>query len=485
MQMTRLKQFALSSAVALLTFSMTAPVPGQTELPEIGDSSQTVLSSAEEQELGEAFIRELRANVEFVEDPEVEAYIQGLGYRLASHSGQQNLKFTFFVVNHPAVNAFAAPGGFVGVNSGLLTTTQSESELAAVLGHEIAHVTQRHIARSFELADRASLSVLAGLVAAIVIGTQNPTAGVAAAVAVQGGATQALIDFTRANEKEADSVGIKILADAGLDPRAVPTFFQRLHDASKYYSKPPEFLSTHPVTTNRIAEATGRAEDYPYRQYADSVTYHLVRAKLRVLEAKSPQEAVDEFRNNLDSGKYLHLLGSSYGYALALLGNGELDEARKVTRLLIEKEPERISFYELLARIEIQSGNSEAALFIYEDNLELYPQDRILVRGYTDTLNKVNRSRDVLTTLDRFDNYQPLDAALFRIAAHAHERLGNQRSAHASLAEAYYLTGRLRRAIHQLELALRAPSSGNFYADAGLQARLEQLREEDALRTPN
>lgn len=483
--MKGLKHLTLLSAIALLTCSTFAPVAAQTDLPEIGDSSQTVLSSAEEKELGEAFMRELRANVELVEDPEVEAYIQGLGYRLASHSGQQNLRFTFFVVNHPAVNAFAAPGGFVGVNVGLLTTTQGESELAAVLAHEIAHVTQRHIARTFELADRASLSVLAGLVAAIVIGTQNPTAGVATAVAVQGGATQALIDFTRANEKEADRVGIKILADAGLDPRAVPTFFQRLHDASKYYSKPPEFLSTHPVTTDRIAEATDRAESYPYRQYADSVVYHLVRAKLQVLEAKTPQAAVDVFRDTLDSGKYLNLFGASYGYALALLENGELDEARKITQLLIEKDPERISFYELLARIEIQSGNTEDALFIYEDNLELYPLDRILVRGYTKTLNQVNRSRDALTTLDRFDNYQPLDPALLRIAAHAHERLGDQRSAHASLAEAYYITGRLRRAIHQLELALQAPSSGNFYADAGVQARLEQLREEEALRQPN
>ena len=267
-------------------------------------------------------MRELRASVDLIEDPEVEAYIQSLGYRLASRSGQRNLKFTFFVVNHPAINAFAAPGGFVGVNAGLVTTTQSESELAAVLAHEIAHVTQRHVARTFELADRASLSVLAGLVAAIVIGTQNPTAGVATAAAVQGGATQLLIDFTRANEKEADRVGIKILADAGLDPRAVPTFFQRLQEASKYYSRPPEFLSTHPVTTNRIAEATQRAEDYPYRQYEDSLAYHLVRSKLQVLSAESPQEAVKDFRSRLDSGKYLHLLGASYGYALALTMSG-------------------------------------------------------------------------------------------------------------------------------------------------------------------
>ena len=163
----------------------------------------------------------------------------------------------------------------------------------------------------------------------------------------------------------------------------------------------------------------------------------------------------------------------------------ELDEAREIMALLIEKDRERISFYELLARIEIESGNIDKALFIYEDNLELYPQDRILVRGYTRILNKVNRSRDALAILDRFDNYQPLDAAMRQIAARSYERLGDQRSAHASLAEAYYMRGGLRRAIHQLELALQAPSSGNFYADAGIEARLEQLREEEALRRPN
>ena len=210
-----------------------------------------------------------------------------------------------------------------------------------------------------------------------------------------------------------------------------------------------------------------------------------MRAKLQVLAAKTPQDAVNHFRDILDTGKHLNLLGSTYGYALALARDGALDEARKVTELLIRQAPERLSFYALLAKIEVASGNVDDAIFIYEDNLELYPQDRVLIRGYTNILNKVNRSRDSLAILDRFDNYQPLDPIMLETAARAHERLGDTRSAHASLAESYYMRGGLRRAIHQLELALQAPSSGNFYADAGIQARLEQLREEEELRSSN
>ena len=207
-----------------------------------------------------------------------------------------------------------------------------------------------------------------------------------------------------------------------------------------------------------------------------------MRAKLQVLDSDSPKAAVEYFRDLLDSGKYLNLLGATYGYALALASSGALAEARQVTELLIENSPERIGFYELLARIEIKSGNIDQALFIYEDNLELYPQNKILVRGYSHILNKVGRPRDALTTLDHFKKFQPLDAIMHEISANAYERLGDPRRAHASIAEAYYLKGALRRAIHQLELALKAPSSGDFYIDAGIQARLQQLQEEETLR---
>lgn len=476
---------AAPALIGVLLIGIAGPIaPAGILLPEIGDSSQTVLSSADAKELGEAFMRELRANVTVIEDPEVESYVQSLGYKLVSHTGQDNFNFTFFVVEQPGINAFAAPGGFVGINSGLITATESESELAAVLAHEVSHVTQHHIARFLELQSRATVPVIAGIIAAILIGTQNPQAGVAAAAAVQGSATQSLIDFTRDNEKEADRVGIQVLADAGLDPRAMPTFFERLQEASRYYQAPPEFLSTHPVTSNRIAESRERAEGYPYRQHEDSLSYHLVRAKLRVNAAATPQNAVEIFVDQLKTKKYLSLEGAKYGYALALSRAGAFDRARVVIDDLIERNPERVSYYAELARVEMHSGNLDEALFIYKDNLELYPQDRVLMRGYADALIRAGRPEQALRAFDRYAKYQPLDAVMHKYAARAHEYSGNSRGAHASLAEHYYVTGRLRRATHQLELAMRAPSQGDYIADAKIEARLQEFKEEEDLRAP-
>ncbi len=470
----------------LLVAIVSLPGPkarSQILLPEIGDSSQSTLSAANDKELGESFMRELRANVAFVDDPEIESFVSSLGYRLASNSDRANLNFTFFVVDNPGINAFAAPGGFIGINAGLITATESESELAAVLAHEIAHVTQRHIARSLELQDRAMVPVVAGMIAAILIGTQNPQAGVATAAAVQGGAVQSLIDFTRANEQEADRVGIQILSASEFDPRAMPSFFERLQETARYYQMPPEFLSTHPVTSARIAESRDRAERYPYRQYKSSNGYFLARAKLQVMHASTPAEAVNRFREELDSGKYLDLEGATYGYALALLRTGQLDESRKLAKQLIDKNPEQLSLYVLLAEIELAAGNLEEALFVYRDNLELYPQSPILMRGYAGALVRGGKAREALAALDRYARHQPLDAEMHRLAAQAHDQLGNQRSAHAALAEHHYISGRLQLATQQLELAMRTPGAGDFYADSRLEARLEQFKHEHALRT--
>ena len=256
----------LRNCAVLVLALMLARVPvagAQIQLPDFGDSSSKAFSNADERAIGEAFMREIRSRLTIVDDPEVEQYIQWIGYRLVSESDYYNLGFTFFVVADNQINAFAAPGGYIGANSGLITASESESELAAVLAHETAHVTQRHIARSIELAGRNNIPAIAGLIAAIIIGTQNSQAGAATAAAVVGGQAQKQIDFTRANEKEADRVGMQLLESSGFDPRAMPAFFEKLQSESRYYRKPPEFLSTHPVTTARIADTRGRAEQFP------------------------------------------------------------------------------------------------------------------------------------------------------------------------------------------------------------------------------
>ena len=449
----------------------------QVQLPDFGDPASAVISPAEEAEIGKNFMRQVRIHLVVVDDPEVEGYIQSLGYRLVSGGTQGSTSFYFFVVADPVINAFAAPGGYIGIHSGLFTGTESESELASVVSHEIAHVTQRHIVRAIAHSERTGLASLAGMLAAIAIGTQNVQAGAAAAAAASAGTRQSQINFTRANEKEADRVGIQMLASAGYDPRAMPIFFERLQMSTRYYSTPPEFLSTHPVTTNRIADSRGRAEQYPYKQYADSTSYGLVRAKLRVITTKDPARLVADFDAELDQGKKGQRTVLLYGRALALAKAGKRDRAREELRKLVEADPDRVSFRVALAQQELSATNIQEALAIFEDTYGLFPDSKQVVRGYADALLRAGQGQRALDVIDDYSRLYSMDAPLYRLAAEAYRQTGRVMESRMALGEHYYMNGDLRQAIHQLQLATREPV-GDYYQRSRAEARLQELQRE-------
>jgi len=470
--------------VALVSLLLLAPAlacaQSSIQLPEIGDSTQPGFSKHDEQALGERFMRELRAHVPLVEDPQVKGYVKSLGQELASHAGPSTLGFTFFVVDEPAINAFAGPGGYIGINAGLITSTERESELASVVAHEIAHVTQRHLQRTIAARQRMSLPSLAGLAAAILIGIQSPEAGQAAAMALGGGQAQLALNYSRQHEREADHIGIQILAKAGFDPRAMPSFFEQLQQASRYYRQPPEFLSTHPVTSSRIADSRARAERYPVQKDRDSLAYHLVRAKLEVAQM-SPEEAVPRYRERLEGGEYRNADATLYGLALALLEAGEVEAAREHTYVLLEADPDRIPYIDLQARTALAGGSVREALGTYEDALELYPGDRVLTRGYVEALLRAGRAKRAVSVIEDYQRSHSMDADMYRLAAHAHQEAGNTAASQAALAEHYYRLGRLDAAIHQLRLAGQAVGD-DYYQTTRLEARLRELEEEKAER---
>lgn len=473
---------ALSLACVVAGLGLARVGDAQINLPDIGDPSESIISSATEQAIGDAFMRELRAHVELVEDPEITQYVNSLGYELASYSAGPKPDFTFFVVDDGAINAFAAPGGYIGLNSGLITATETEGELASVVAHEIAHVTQRHIARGMEQQEKLTLPALAGLAAAILIGMQNPEAGQAAAAAVSAGQVQLMLDFSRTQEQEADRIGMQMLAGAGFDPRAMPAFFERLERASRYYRRPPEFLSTHPVTASRIADTRNRAESYEYRQRPDRVEFHLARAKLEV-RSMDAEEAVRRFEERLARGQHTNREATQYGLALASLAANQPARARELAQSLNASDPDRVPYIELLARTEVAAGRMREALDIYADALELYPGDETLTRGYVQTLLQAGEAKRALRVIDGYARHQPLDAAMYRLSAQAYQQTGNRRGAHAAQAEHYYLTGRLDGAVQQLKMAMQAPGNGDdFYESSRIEARLSELEQERARR---
>ena len=266
--------------------------PHKLDLPEMGDSSGTIFTPMQEQELGEAFFRSLHSETQVNKDPEVSEYIQTLGQKLAANSDNPAQPFHFFVVDNPEINAFAGPGGYIGVNAGLILVSEEESELASVLGHEIAHVTQRHLYQALQASGRIQMISFAAMLAAMLIGSRmggsggyqsqpyctsrnegcqrSTNAGQGLAMAAMGAGTQAMINFTRDNEAEADNIGMQILSRSEFDPRSMPTFFERMQQSTRFAGHgTPEFLLTHPVTVSRIADTRSRAEKFAYRQYLD------------------------------------------------------------------------------------------------------------------------------------------------------------------------------------------------------------------------
>ena len=229
--------FGIRAALVACVLGVSAPAPAQTELPDFGDVSSATLSPVEERRLGEAFMREVRARLALIDDPGVEEYVNSVGRRLAAATDTPGQPFHFFVVAADDINAFAGPGGYIGINAGLITNTDSEGELASVIAHEMAHVTQRHIARRFEQQERSSIPVFAGIVAAIVLGTQSPDLGQATAAAALGTAVQKTLNFSREAEQEADRVGLQVLERAGYDPLAMPAFLAKLQSAQRYARK--------------------------------------------------------------------------------------------------------------------------------------------------------------------------------------------------------------------------------------------------------
>lgn len=450
------------------------------ELPEMGDSAGTLISPIEEQQLGAAFFRNLHAQTEISQDLEIQEYIQAIGRKLSANSDTPSTPFHFFVVMDPNINAFAGPGGYIGVNSGLILLTEAESELASVMAHEIGHVTQRHLYRQIEAASKMSIPTVAATLAAILIGTQSPRMGQAALMAIQAGSIQFQIDFTRDNEKEADRVGMQTLAESSFDPRSMPTFFERLQQSTRYYGRGvPEFLRTHPVSENRIADTRGRAETYPYRQYPDSMGYLLTKAKLYVIATADKNTALKHFSALEQQGTAEQRAVARYGTGLVLLQNMQYPEASQIFQALAEQYPEQPHYFSALARTALDSRDFDKANQLFAKASQNFPNNDAIKIEYTRSLlksGKPDQAKQILNTLSDAQKQQPL---YFELLAQLYANLNQSAESHRYMAEHYYANGQTQDAITQIRLAKKVPNL-NYQLQAILDERLNfYLSEEE------
>ncbi len=466
-------------SLILLTSNVLSADIEKIQLPEMGDSSGTLISPAQEKELGEAFFRQLHAQLEINEDPEISYYIQSVGHKLAAQSDTPSQAFYFFVVLDKNINAFAGPGGYIGVNSGLFLMTEAESELTSVLAHEIAHVTQRHLYRAFEAASRLSLPTAAATLAAILLGIKNPAMGQAAVMAIQAGNAQAQIDFTRDNEQEADRIGMQTLVAANYDPRSMPTFFERLEQSTRFYGAGvPEFLRTHPVTVSRISDTRGRAEQYPYRQYPDSMNYALIKAKLRVLTQADNEEGLRYFQGHKAQGLPEQRAVAQYGEALMYLKLQKFSTAEKLLQPLVTQYPHQAHYLTALARVQLESKQYDQALSLYQQAVKRFPENYAIKFEYVQGLLKAGRPKLAQQVLKSVATIAQEKLLYLELLAQTYADLKQPAQSHRYLAEYYYAIGRTETAILQIKLAQKIKSKDVYLAEI-LDERLQFFISEE------
>ncbi|MGB7815309.1 MAG: M48 family metalloprotease [Methylotenera sp.] len=451
------------------------PTNLDTSLPDLGDVSQTVLTPQDEQRIGEQIMRDVSVSDDVVQDIEVIDYLQTLGNKLAAASPDKQQKFNFFVVQDNSINAFAMPGGVVGVHTGLILASNSESELASVLGHEIGHVTQRHMARMLAQQKYDTFKNIAGIALALLVARSNPELANGAMATASAAGVQRQLDYTREHEREADRVGLSILDSAGFDVRAMPAFFTTLQRGTRFVEgSAPSFLRTHPLTAERIADVSNRVETMPYKQVADSLEFNLVRAKLRASDGLA-QGAIDQFQDNIKERRFANEAAEHYGLAVAMLRKNDLAGTANQVKWLKTNAPKNAFIENLAARLEVARNNPQAAASQYAKGLALFPDHRSLIYGYSEHFLAINQPDKAIKLVQDKQALYPNDAYFYDILAKAYTAKNKNLLRFQAQGESYYRQYNLAKAIEQMEFAVKA-KDGNFYEHSIVETRLKELR---------
>ena len=469
-----LGQLLLLASTACLTFFAGA---AEVNLPDIGSPADATLSKNTEQQIGRSIMRQIRASGHLVEDPQITEYINDIGHRISAHANDGGHTFTFFVIDDPNINAFALPGGYIGVHTGLLEATRSEDELAGVLAHEISHVTQRHIARAIHANSRQSILNTAIMLGAILAGVAGGASGdaVQGAIAVaQGTAAQQQINFTRSNEYEADRIGISALAAAGFDPQGMASFFEVIsRGGGSPDNRAPEFLRTHPVSSARIAEARGRARDYAPVHTSDTVNYGIARSRLIVQRMETSEAALryverESYQNQSEAERY--------GRAVAYMRAGRYLEANRIFEELVDNDQEVIAYHVGVAQSELALERRRDAVASFERAKELFPRNVPVVIHYAEALLQLGNAKLAhYILLDLLNNVPPTPEQV-RLIARAANEAGDTAEAHYYMSEYRIMIGDLVGGVNLLRQALRVPDLQEIQR-IRFEARIDFLQE--------
>ncbi len=477
-----MKKHLLTTAIscALLGTSLcVVPVASgydRLNLPQMGEPADLVMSPSDEKHIGQGYMRKIRQYLDLVTDTQINHYVQSIGERLvATRPDLEGRDFTFFVVRNPEINAFALPGGYIGINSGLITAASNEAELASVIAHETAHVTQRHIARLYASQGNTGYKTAATIIAAILLSQQSAQAGQAALLTGLAASRQSVINFTRTHEYEADRIGIQLLSDAGYNPRSMVDFFEVLRRrVSVNTTEQMEFLRTHPLTNNRISEARNNS-----RRLAnpvglqDTTDFQLHQMKLRVMHSNNP----DNLQRSLASG---HISESEsarlYGQILLLLQAGQNEKCLPLAKRLVDLQPDSLTVKLLNAEVAIANQNSASAERVFSSILDIYPDNYAAVEKYVEMLLRQRRSDRAERVIRSYIRVaRTPSAGVYKKYANVLRQRGQTVASYEAMADHFFLLDDNREAVSQLRLALKSAQEGSN-EESRIAARLERSR---------
>lgn len=456
-------------------------------LPDLGAAGGSTLSPLEERQIGEQIMSEVRADPTYLPDPETTEYLNKIGYRLVSAGPANGYTYNFFAVRDPSINAFALPGGFIAIHTGLVTAAQSESELASVMGHEIAHVQQRHIARMLEGQSHNLAWTLGSLLVAILAARAGSGDGAAAAViGTQAAMAQNYLSFSRDAEREADRVGYNSLVRAGFDPKGMEQFFERLDFNNRVYEgahAAPAYLRTHPMTVERMSEAQNRSRLSKKVSYRDSLDFFLVQARLRVLQSNRFQgwdDALQYFRQELKSAKGYKAIAAHYGSAVALQRMKKYGEALKEIEAAKKLAPQNSNIINKLYSelVFLSSPNQQTrGIQLAKQNYDQNPLSQLALLNYAELLYKGKQYNEVIKLMRKQHALSNRTPAYQSILGKTYEALGKKSLSHQAIGEMYALNGQKVAAIQQFQIAQRS-NDGDFYTMSEIDARLRELRKQ-------
>lgn len=447
-------------------------------IPDIGQTGDWAITSSDEKVMGDALMQQIQAADLVTRDPVVNEYLDTLSKRMQNGAPPMDNPLHYFCVDSDVLNAFAFFGGHIAVHSGLIVAAESESELAAVLAHETAHIAQRHLARIVTNNKKLMPLTAAEIVAALALGILggSPEAGMHLASAAMGSHVQNLINYTRTHEREADRIGIQILDKAGFDPAAMPAIFGKLAAKAKYQSKPPEYLLTHPVFEERIADATNRVEKMGKRKVEDNLSFHLIRARLVAATQENAKRRVQRIRNLLEAEKHANKTLLEYTLALSLMKNRQYADAEKLMRVLCERYPTEWLFQFGLGEIAFEKGDINNALTHFKSLYDKEPKNYSVALTYAEALLEAKDSNTARDILMKNQKSHAKDPNLFVLLTKAHRLTGHRVELHQTQAEWHFLRGEYPQTFQQLDLALEKAKPRSQQA-AQIAMRKQNLQE--------